>query len=180
MGLPTIHICEACSQRDTCSNKLVCVYSFLDWEEYKRLFLPSSQIKRCDIILNNGSTVFFIELKAKDWFNEEKKTSASGNVIEDITSDLTKKIIYTYDEYNDSIITTQKEKNIFSVVFSKQMSVNWEGDEIPSSLRRTMLRTRVVPKFHKFDYNDHSFIYKDKRIFLDARECSHVDKLLDP
>ena len=60
------------------------------------------------------------------------------------------------------------------------MSVNWEGDEIPSSLIRTMLRTRVVPKFHKFDYNDHSFIYKDKRIFLDDREYSHVDKLLNP
>lgn len=180
MNFPTKKFCEACSIYHSCSSKMDVFEDFIDWEKFKQDNMPKSQTKRCDLILEADKRTYFIEMKVKDWLDENKKLKKDNvaDVASSLAEELEIKFQYTYDEYYNIVHEVSKSHKYYSLTYSKEHTIYWRKPSLASSEIKRMLNTRIFPKFNKFDQISRTFVHKDQKIRLDARECSEIYNLI--
>ena len=176
--VPIKKFCEACSVKSICNSKITCTFDFIDWEKYKNENMPESQTKRCDLILNTSDRICLIEMKAKDWLDENKEYNREkyGNDnIQYFYDELFNKFASTLDECSCLIDDIEKKSKKYSIIFSKCHSIGWHSNELSSSQIKHLLNTRVFLRFSDFNIIDRTFNYKGQCIKLDTRECSEIE-----
>lgn len=177
--IPTKKFCEACSIQTSCQNKVICNIDFIDWEKYKAENMPESQTKRCDLILDTTDKVCLIEMKAKDWLDENKEYNHTkySSVIHYFYRELFNKFASTLEECSCIVSNLKHKSKKYSIIFSKYHSIGWHSDELTSAQIKYMLNTRVFLCFNNFNIVDRTFNHNGETIKLDARECSEIASL---
>lgn len=177
---PVKKFCEACSIQTSCEDKVICNIDFIDWEKYKAENMPESQTKRCDLILEAFDRVCLIEMKAKDWLDENKKYNRAkygDDIIHYFYNELFNKFASTLEECSCIVSNLENKNKKYSIIFSKYHSIGWHSDELTSAQIKHMLNTRVFLCFNNFNIVDRTFSHNGETVKLDARECSEIDSL---